>query len=207
MARPSTRPSTAAQMYLTGYNLVSALLWTLILARTLLALASSTPLPTTLPRVVQTLALLEPLHSLSGLIAAPLPTTLLQIASRLLLTWGIVFPFPALGAHPAYASMLVAWSATEVVRYAYFATNVRAAWGGAPALLVWLRYNTFFVLYPVGVVSEMLLVYAASGVAPEVVGWALLGVLAVYPPGFYVMFTHMMKQRRKVRRGKAPVRN
>jgi very-long-chain (3R)-3-hydroxyacyl-CoA dehydratase len=32
--------------------------------------------------------------------------------------------------------------------------------------------------------------------------WVLQAVLGIYVPGSYILFTHMMKQRRKVMRGK-----
>ena len=107
----------------------------------------------------------------------------MQVASRILLVWFVTFPFPQVAASPAYASMLVAWSVTEVIRYTYFGFNVAAS---PPDFLVWLRYNTFFVLYPLGILSEVWLILAATGPAGEVwfaYEWALYAVLAVYVPG------------------------
>ena len=65
------------------------------------------------------------------------------------------------------------------------------------------RYNTFLVLYPIGVASETWLVYNAIGPASnmnENYGYILYGVLATYVPGFYILFTHMLSQRQKVMR-------
>ena len=76
--------------------------------------------------------------------------------------------------------MLLAWSVTEVIRYSYFVTNLR---GAVPGFLTWLRYNTFFVLYPVGIASEMWLVFKASEVAGRTLQWGFLGVLLAYVPG------------------------
>jgi len=67
-------------------------------------------------------------------------TTLMQVASRLLLVWGIVNNFPAYTVSSiAYSTMLIAWSVTEVIRYSFFAMNL---WfeGDVPAGLQWLRY-------------------------------------------------------------------
>lgn len=109
----------------------------------------------------------------------------MQVASRLLLVWGIGHFFPVTtAASPAFSSMLVAWSVTEVIRYGYFAINLR--FGGVPDALTWLRYNTFFVLYPLGISSECWLIWKAVepakayGVGLE---WALIGVLLIYVPG------------------------
>ena len=117
---------------------------------------------------------------------APLITTLMQIASRILLVWGVTYPFPELAASPAYSTMLLAWSVTEVIRYSYFGMNVAAS---PPDSLVWLRYNTFFVLYPMGIMSEVWLIISATGPAGEVselFAWALYAILAIYVPGGFL---------------------
>lgn len=120
----------------------------------------------------------------TGLVRAPLLTTIMQVASRFLLVWGIVYVFPATALSPMYSTMLLAWSVTEVIRYSYFAINL--AYGTVPAALVWARYNAFFVLYPLGISSECWLVWLASGPAKwkyDGLDWALYLVLAIYVPG------------------------
>jgi very-long-chain (3R)-3-hydroxyacyl-CoA dehydratase len=97
--------------------------------------------------------------------------------------------------------MLLAWSFTEVVRYSYFVFNLSGV--GVPKLWTWLRYNTFLVLYPLGVASECWLVWKASGPAGkvnELYAYGLYAILAIYVPGFYVLFTHMLKQRARLQR-------
>ncbi|KAK4979563.1 hypothetical protein LTR66_010442 [Elasticomyces elasticus] len=205
--RPSSPPSLRTG-YLILYNFVSTILWLTVLGRVALTL----PLAGTqgvrasvaeFAKWTQTLAVLEVGHAVSGIVRAPLLTTIMQVASRLLLVWGIVHNFPATTtASPLYSSMLLAWSATEVVRYSYF---VASLWGdGVPRWLLWLRYNMFFVLYPLGIASECWLVYKAIAPARTWnLAWeyVLRGILFVYIPGSYVLFTHMMAQRRKVMRG------
>ena len=109
----------------------------------------------------------------------------MQVASRFLLVWVVVEFFPLVAIRsPAYTTMLLAWSITEVIRYSYFAVNL--AYGKVPDWMLWLRYNTFFVLYPLGISSECWLVYLATGLAGKesaVFKWALIAVLAVYVPG------------------------
>jgi len=53
--------------------------------------------------------------------------------------------------------MVLAWSITEVIRYSFYAFNLL---GYNPYVLLWLRYTTFFILYPVGASSEAFLMYA-----------------------------------------------
>lgn len=110
----------------------------------------------------------------------------MQVLSRFVLVWGIVYPFPHLARSTWYSSMLLAWSVTEVIRYSYFALNLS---GIQPKPLVWLRYNTFFVLYPIGITSECALIYLSTGPYAKLnpllpaIGYM---VLAIYVPGTLV---------------------
>lgn len=124
--------------------------------------------------------------TVTGLVRAPVLTTVMQVASRFLLVWGVTFFFPTVAiTSTAYSSMLVAWSVTEMIRYSYFAVNL--VYGSTPAFLTWLRYNTFFVLYPLGIASECWLVWRSLGPAAKRFGpvgwWALVVVLGIYVPG------------------------
>ena len=85
------------------------------------------------------------------------------------------------------------------------------------------RYNTFFVLYPVGISSEVILIYSALEPAARfssLYWWFLVANLVIYVPGrhlhdsnditdsdqsigSYILYTHMMSQRRRVMKGKS----
>lgn len=127
-------------------------------------------------------------------------STVMQVASRILLVWGIGEHFPEAAQHWAYATMLVAWSITEVIRYSYFALNLSAY---PPYLLTWFRYNTFFVLYPLGISSECWLINRSREPAAQIdekLEWGLWAILAIYVPGAYYLYTYMIVQRRKALR-------
>jgi very-long-chain (3R)-3-hydroxyacyl-CoA dehydratase len=192
-----------AKSYLVGYNAVSAFLWAAVLTRLVILYPLVGPKFVSggladFTRWVQTLALLEVVHSLIGLVKSPIMTTVMQISSRLLLVWGVVYLFPQSATHMAFSSMVFAWSVTEVIRYSYYAFNLA---GGVPSVLTWLRYNTFFVLYPLGAGSEMLLTIISLDRAArfnQTYALVLKVILLIYIPGFYVMYTHMIKQRKRV---------
>ncbi|KAI1494820.1 tyrosine phosphatase-like protein [Biscogniauxia mediterranea] len=209
----TTRPAKKASAspvknaYLVLYNAVSAGLWAVVLGRvvaTNLAQGHEAVYPAVgqFCKWTQTLAGMEVLHSLFGIVRAPLITTFMQVFSRYALVWGIVDAFPGLAvSSPAYSTMLAAWATTEVVRYSYFALGLS---GLQPAALHWLRYHAFFVLYPVGISSEAWLIWsAAAGPAkhcayPAYSTLLYAFVALVYPPASYILYTHMMAQRRKV---------
>ncbi|KAF8538153.1 tyrosine phosphatase-like protein [Trichophaea hybrida] len=202
--QPTTSLTTR---YLITYNTLSTLLWSFLLIRTLLLLPLVGPtnlypslgFPTTW---IQSLAVLEILHLLLGLLRSSLPTTIIQVSSRLLLVWGICDIFSAPQQSSAYASMVFAWAVTEVCRYSYYIVQLG---GGESKTLSWLRYNTFFVLYPLGAGSEAWCIYRALPEAWEmsrVYYWFLVVILVTYIPGLFNQYTHMMRQRRKNMRGK-----
>jgi very-long-chain (3R)-3-hydroxyacyl-CoA dehydratase len=141
-------------------------------------------------------------------VRSPLLTTLMQVSSRFLLVHFIAYPFPeTTRTSPAYTTMLLAWSVTEVIRYSYFVFTLSNI--GVPRLWTWLRYNTFLVLYPMGVSSECWLVWKASTVVGDALGvkgeywrYAMWAVLGVYVPGIWVLFGHMLKQRSRIMKQK-----
>ena len=118
-----------------------------------------------------------------GLVRSPLLTTVMQVSSRLLLIWAVIDRYPSSTASsPFYSFMLLAWSITEIIRYCYFVWNLQG--NGVPGFLAWLRYNTFYVLYPVGISSECILIWKASMVAEMHLEWVFWAVLGIYVPGY-----------------------
>ncbi|KAI0181107.1 PTPLA-domain-containing protein [Hypoxylon sp. FL1284] len=218
-AKPAKRPSPVKNGYLILYNAASAILWLTVLGRVVGANFTKGPqlaYPATgeFCKWTQTLAGMEILHSLFGVVRAPLFTTFMQVFSRYAIVWGVtgLFPDLARGAGAgdgrsclAYSAMLVAWGTTEVIRYSYFALGLASA-GGPPYALHWLRYHAFFVLYPLGISSEAYLIWRAVEPAKTRVdplySMVLFGYVALaYPPSAYILYTHMMAQRRKVMKG------
>lgn len=86
---------------------------------------------------------------------------------------------------PFYALMVLAWSAADVVRYLYFAARLLG--GHQYGRLVWLRYSAFYVLYPIGIASEVGVVARAVAAAWGAgdAGWAYgyLAAATLYVPG------------------------
>ncbi len=108
----------------------------------------------------------------------------MQVASRIVLVWGINYPFPQLNSSPWYSSMLLAWSSAELIKYLYFTCK---QFDGIPYWLHWLRYSSFLVLYPIGISSEVaMIIKAVVGPADTLASWypyALIAILLSYVPG------------------------
>lgn len=210
------RSSSPRTQYLILYNFVSALLWLVVLGRVVL-LVPLVGFGRVYPGVgqflkwTQTLALLEVVHAATGkyplsasavanrigtlpnvfgpgIVRAPISTTLMQVASRILLVWGIVDQLPFVAKSAGYSSMLIAWSITEVIRYSYFVFTLS---GYSPGIITWFRYNTFYVLYPLGISSECWLIYKSIEPARakrQEFAWALQLILFIYVPGKFLGF-------------------
>ncbi|KAL4873376.1 tyrosine phosphatase-like protein [Aspergillus spectabilis] len=195
--------------YLLTYNLLNTLLWLRILLTLLTLFIStipeSTPTSTTIYKTLepwirwtQTLSVLEILHAATGLTRSPIFTTFTQIFARSVQVWAINYAFSEVTAtSPAYGAMVLAWAVADVVRYGYFVGLL----GGLDSLtrgLRWLRYSLFIILYPIGIGSEWWLMFRAAGatdaVAVRGVFWFCLGL---YGPGSVMMYSYMLKQRRK----------
>lgn len=158
--------------------------------------------------IFQTLAILEIIHSVLGIVRANVITTLIQVISRL----QIILVHSAVNevkASLGVAPMVVAWGLVEVVRYLYLSLNL---FKRAPAWLTWLRYTLFYILYPVGVYGEMRVLYDALPYLQERSAFSVelpndwnfsfsfssyvsLLVHVIYLPGLYLQYTHMMGQR------------
>lgn len=206
----------AAKAYLLLYNVAQSIGWAVALVQSVLAIvrdgshlniyAAARPAV----RLCQGVAALEILHAATGLVRGSPVAALMQWAGRSNCLFAVVHCIPELWQSPAVASLFIAWSIAEVVRYPWYAASLA---GGSPAWLTWARYSAFLVLYPVGVVSEMWLLYAGlpavrqrqlhSLALPN--GWNfafdysyfLMGLLVLYPLLWWNMYSYMLRQRQK----------
>ncbi|KAJ3115303.1 hypothetical protein HDU96_000854 [Phlyctochytrium bullatum] len=190
--------------YLVVYNTLSAIGWWWITFRVVQNYQSMNTTYQHYGRYVlwvQTAAIMEIFHSMFRLVKSPLFTTVVQVSSRLTLVWLVCLQFPLVPQHFFYTSMVIAWGITEVVRYAYYALHTLGMDGDHFWFLIWCRYHFFYVLYPIGAGSELMLINRAIPLAKKLEDPTLYYLLTVisytYPPGFYMMYTHMMKQRAK----------
>ncbi|KAJ9613563.1 hypothetical protein H2200_003505 [Cladophialophora chaetospira] len=224
----SRRAASPTQKYLIAYNAACLALWSIITLRatflipTLFVLEKPHELLSALFPLLkwtQTIALLEIVHALIGLVRASPLTTAMQVASRILVVWVVLQMFPQIISTTnsfgrsipgstlgpiAFAGILTAWGTTEVIRYGFFVWKAAIS-EKVPSSITWLRYNTFFVLYPIGISSECILMYLALNPAEKQgkqIDWLLKIVLLIYVPGSYILYSHMMSQRRKVLKGK-----
>ncbi|CCK68619.1 enoyl-CoA hydratase PHS1 KNAG_0B01760 [Huiozyma naganishii CBS 8797] len=200
---------TASSQFLGYYNLLSALGWGYILLRVVLSILMFRDDPAhfyqstrNVVTAVQCCATMEIVNSALGLVRSPLFTTVAQVFSRLLIVIGVFqyLPETALCSTVVYKTLLVAWSTTEIVRYWFYYKMLQSP-AGPPKFIKWLRYNMFIVLYPLGVASELLLLFSSLDVAATKYGpsvqYVIVASMLLYIPGLPILFKHMLRQRRK----------
>ncbi|KAJ1913692.1 hypothetical protein H4219_005095 [Mycoemilia scoparia] len=111
----------------------------------------------------------------------------MQVASRIMVVWGLLYMFP----HPevqqgyGFVTCVYAWSITECIRYSFYALK---EFGLEPYLLIWAR-------------GELLVFWNSLPYAKELrkTYYQLLILIMInYAPGFFNMYTYMIKQRKKV---------
>ncbi|KAI1755755.1 PTPLA-domain-containing protein [Xylaria castorea] len=201
---------TLKTRYLLLYNLLSLLSWTYLTTRVLVHITagdvtSRSDALLTNVTVLQTAAALEVVHALLGLVRSSPATTALQVGGRNLVIWTVMRRFPDLVFSSAtgrlgFVGCLLAWGASDVLRYAFFVAQLGSGGGRAMGWLRWLRYTAFIPLYPVGFLSEASLVYLAlvegTGIGSTYRTYLFVGLLT-YIPASYILYTYMFSQRRR----------
>ncbi|XP_015279254.1 PREDICTED: very-long-chain (3R)-3-hydroxyacyl-CoA dehydratase 1 isoform X2 [Gekko japonicus] len=164
----------------------------------------------------QTFALLEIVHC--AVVHTSVLVTGVQVSSRIFMVWFITHSIKQIQNEESVILFLVVWTVTEITRYSFYTFNML---NHLPYFIKWARYNFFIILYPVGVVGELLTIYAAlpyvkrSGMfsvrLPNKYNisfdyyYFLLVVMASYVPLFPQLYFHMLRQRRKVLHGEVIV--
>ncbi|XP_033099426.1 very-long-chain (3R)-3-hydroxyacyl-CoA dehydratase 2-like [Anneissia japonica] len=162
-------------------------------------------------KVFQTAALLEIFHAAIGIVSSNIVLTAFQVMSRLMLLWSVTHSVPQVQDEVSVTMFVVAWTTTEVIRYAFYTFGLL---NRLPYILTWCRYTFFIILYPIGVCGELLTIYAAlpivksnslySVTLPNKFNisfnyyYALIFFMVLYLPIFPRLYSHMIRQRKKV---------
>lgn len=162
-------------------------------------------------KIVQTMAALEVVHAMVGLVGSGVVTTFMQVFSRVWTLWAVMnitpydsYPYQTI----FYLLAVTSWSLVEVPRYLFYATEL---YGICPYALKWIRYSLFAVLYPTGISGELGSMYFAYlylkdkdlytySIAPGINVSLYLFIILValtYIPGSPTMYNLMRGHRNK----------
>mmetsp|Transcript_29687 Transcript_29687/g.70752 ORF Transcript_29687/g.70752 Transcript_29687/m.70752 type:complete len:219 (+) Transcript_29687:48-704(+) len=158
----------------------------------------------------QGLSILETVHAATGLVGSGVAVSFVQWAGRSHVLFAILSALPQLQRSAAVGPLFLAWAASEVIRYPWYAATLL---GRCPHALTWLRYTAFIPLYPVGVLAEVWIILEALPIAKEsgmyslrMPNWAnfafdypmfLWALLAVYPFAWLQLYAQLLRSRSK----------
>eukprot|EP00118_Oscarella_pearsei_P007344 m.35519 g.35519 ORF g.35519 m.35519 type:complete len:150 (+) comp32138_c0_seq4:296-745(+) len=137
---------------------------------------------------------MQVVHAMTGLVRSGVMLTFFQVLSRETLLWLVASSGgPTIQTHYGFVMMVIAWTFAEIIRYSY---------------------TLFIVLYPTGVMGELLLIGNMLPIAKETGmfsyrlpnQWnisfdfftALCCATFLYIPVFPQLYMHMLVQRRKI---------
>lgn len=208
---------TPSTMYLLFYNAAQAVGWTVLTGKIIwhcsfhdsyVGLYDEVKL---FLNIFQTAAVLEVIHIVVRIVRSNPVMTAAQVMSRLFLTWGILWLVPESRSQVGVLLMMLAWCIAEVIRYCFY---TMALVGDVSYFIQWARYTLFIVLYPVGVLGELLCIYCAlpyvrhrgtlSISLPNAANFGfdysymMVTIMLSYIPFFPQLYMHMLAQRRKI---------
>ncbi|XP_060779227.1 very-long-chain (3R)-3-hydroxyacyl-CoA dehydratase 1 [Neoarius graeffei] len=166
----------------------------------------------------QTFALLEVGHCAIGIVRTSVIVTGVQVCSRVFMVWFITHSIRQVQNQESVILFLVVWTVTEITRYSFYTFSLL---NHLPYFIKWARYNMFIVMYPLGVIGELMTIYAALPYVRKAGMYSLrlpnkynvsfdyyyflIIVMLSYIPLFPQLYFHMLRQRRKVLHGEVIV--
>ncbi|KAL8572571.1 hypothetical protein ACOMHN_017205 [Nucella lapillus] len=214
---PKMGESIIVKAYLILYNVAQMLGWTALMVKMvehLIREKKSTKLYAEVEfilQIFQTAAVMEIVHSAVGLVKSNPVLTGFQVFSRVFLLWGVVWSVPQVQTGQFIVFFLMAWTVTEMIRYSFYFFSLL---GAVPYILKWCRYTFFIILYPIGVMGEVMTIYQALPHVKESQMYSLSlpnplnvafnyhyylwVIMASYLPVFPQLYGHMLKQRKKI---------
>ncbi|XP_066537239.1 very-long-chain (3R)-3-hydroxyacyl-CoA dehydratase 1 [Hoplias malabaricus] len=210
--------------WLTFYNIAMTAGWlvlALAMARFYLQKGTHRGLYRSIARTLkffQTFAVLEVGHCAIGIVRTSVIVTGVQVSYRIFMVWFITNSIRQVQNQESVLLFLVVWTITEITRYSFYTFKLL---NHLPYFIKWARYNLFIVMYPLGVIGELMTIYAAlpyvrrSGMysmrLPNKYNvsfdyyYFLIIVMLSYIPLFPQLYFHMLRQRRRVLHGEVVV--
>lgn len=182
--------------YLIVYNCIQLTGWFLTFIVLILFPAKSFKLLC----LVQVVASLEIIHAYFKWIKSNFIFTFLQTGARIIMLFIILqvdverdfFSTSIINLFTVYQLMALAWCVAEIIRSSYYLKK-------SSKIIAWLRYNTFIICYPVGVTTELYLIYSLLIYKSKLsVTIALILLILTYFIGFPSLYLHLLKQRKRI---------
>ncbi|XP_044758014.1 very-long-chain (3R)-3-hydroxyacyl-CoA dehydratase [Coccinella septempunctata] len=120
--------------------------------------------------IMQTMQLVEIAHPILGLMKGGIIAPFIQVGGRVFVLFLMIGGEPKVQTEPIVFILFLAWSSIEIIRYPYYISQL---FEKNNKLLTWLRYNAWIILYPVGMVCEMIINYKNLVLINETGKWSI----------------------------------
>ncbi|XP_030832614.1 very-long-chain (3R)-3-hydroxyacyl-CoA dehydratase 3 [Strongylocentrotus purpuratus] len=153
-------------VYLFMYNLIQWIIFTMVFVYCLgkFILHGKEDLPAAydwaiIPLgIAQVFACLEVIHAMTGLVKSGTMTVFMQVFGRNFVLFVVIMNNPELKEEGMTLYLFMVWSAVEVVRYPFY---MLSCIDYESEVVTWLRYTVWIPLYPLGFLSEIMVVCLA----------------------------------------------
>jgi very-long-chain (3R)-3-hydroxyacyl-CoA dehydratase len=186
------------EYYLKAYNILQLLGWIVALVFSIFDFETFI----TTIFFLQVIALIEILHAYKKWNNASVLLTSLQLLARiyiLILIYSILLTNMFNPIHDYFETilitLLVVWCIAEIIRYSYY---IIILYHKKFSVFIWLRYNAFIILYPIGVFLEFYIIYMAfklNSFLPIKIFLVISTI--VYIIYFPKLYRHLLQQRKK----------
>lgn len=160
----------------------------------------------------QLLQTLEVIHCAIGFVPSSPPQVILQLSGRFFNLFAVLASVPQSRESFGFPLLLFAWTSAETTRSIFYALNLYFT---VPYGIIWLRYTVFIIAFPLGLVGELLAMFAAVphvkrhpppfllklsapanvAILCDVISYSML---FVFLAAFFNLYSYMFRQRRKV---------
>ncbi|XP_015282620.1 PREDICTED: very-long-chain (3R)-3-hydroxyacyl-CoA dehydratase 3 [Gekko japonicus] len=135
----------------------------------------------------QTLAVMEIVNALIGLVRAPLVPILLQVFGRNFILFVVLGGVEEMQSKAVVFFVFYIWSLVEIFRYPFYMLScLDIEW----KVLTWIRYSIWIPLYPLGILAEAVTVIQAI---PVFSNTGRFGLTLPSPLGFTVPFSLVLQ--------------
>ncbi|OXA50868.1 very-long-chain (3R)-3-hydroxyacyl-CoA dehydratase [Folsomia candida] len=119
----------------------------------------------------QILQMLEIAHAVFGFTKTSIPMSIMQIMGRNVILFGTINPEVRLHSHSFIFFLFYIWALADIIRYPFYMMQM---YNVKPYLMTWLRYSCWIPLYPMGILSECVIIFNAITFFEETQKFSLL---------------------------------
>lgn len=108
--------------------------------------------------IAQLSQILEVVHCILSFVPSPPLQVIMQLSGRFFNLFAVLTLVPESRESVGFLLLLLAWTVAETTRSIFYAVNIYTT---VPYVLTWLRYSVFIIAFPLGLLGELLAMFAA----------------------------------------------